>query len=165
VGDRNFLAEIEKGALDPSTDLADILRKCITLGGETRSADLRTWAALELRGYGPEDELPPYRIAHSLLYLDAAVGGNRIVGQQAPYQVIPDEVRSVIDGEIRLAYPVAELSEVIANARRKGESAVNLSLPHAIEMTALINHRLRKGEDRQWRQVGLPSQQVVERVY
>jgi hypothetical protein len=71
----------------------------------------------------------------------------------------------VIDGEIRLAYPVAELSEVVANARRKEESTVNLSPPHAIEMTALINHRLRGGEDPQWRQLGLPAQQVVERVY
>jgi hypothetical protein len=32
-------------------------------------------------------------------------------------------------------------------------------------MTALINHRLRKGEDPQWRRLGLPAQQVVERVY
>jgi len=44
------LDEIQAGALDPRSELKALLRKCVTLGGETGSERLRTWAALELKG-------------------------------------------------------------------------------------------------------------------
>jgi hypothetical protein len=55
-----LLDEIHDGALDSRTNLPDLLRKCIALGGETGSERLRDWARQELMGYGPGTEVPEY---------------------------------------------------------------------------------------------------------
>lgn len=60
--DKGLLAQDEDGALDSSTSLADTLRKCIALGGQAGSEELRDWARRELDGYKVEDELPEYRV-------------------------------------------------------------------------------------------------------
>jgi hypothetical protein len=56
-----LLREIEAGALDSWTPIADVLRKVIAIGGRYHSPELRDWASRELNGYGPDDELPDYR--------------------------------------------------------------------------------------------------------
>ena len=58
-GTDRLLREIEAGALDQRTSMADLLRKAIVVGGRSGSAELREWAVRELQGYGPDDELPP----------------------------------------------------------------------------------------------------------
>jgi hypothetical protein len=54
--DETLIGEIERDLLDGKA-LAD-LRKCIVLGGRSGSVELRDWASRQLRGYGPDDELP-----------------------------------------------------------------------------------------------------------
>lgn len=160
----DLVSEIERGALDSSTDLADLLRKCIALGGETGSAELRAWASRELRGYGREDEVPRYRITQSQLYMDAAVRGGYVQSQQVPYQLIPDEARETVLGDIKIHQPVAELVEMVANAKRTGES-IKLGPPHPTELVVLMNQYLLNQEDPGWKALNMPPSQVVERVY
>jgi AbiTii-like protein len=42
---------IERGALDETVSLASTLRKCVSLGGKSRSEELRDWATRELKGF------------------------------------------------------------------------------------------------------------------
>ncbi len=73
----DLLTQIERGAHSDSSDLASLLRRCITLGGATGSESLREWASRELMGYGSEDELPEYRTAAAPLVLDEHLPGGR----------------------------------------------------------------------------------------
>jgi hypothetical protein len=70
----NLIGEIERGALDSSVSLADTLRKCVALGGQTRSTELRDWASRELNGYKPQDELPEWRKVTAPLQIDGIKG-------------------------------------------------------------------------------------------
>ena len=76
-GSADLLVEIKSGAIDSASNLPDLLRKCVALGGATGSARLREWATQELKGYGADNTLPPYRLASSLLYLDRSTVGGR----------------------------------------------------------------------------------------
>ncbi len=162
---QDLVTEIEKGALDSSTNLADVLRKCVALGGATGSAELRSWATRELKGYGADDEFPAYRITHALLFLDAGVRGGRISGQQVPYGLLPDEIQATLQEDIHIHQSVAEIADLVNVRRKEGEGTVKLSPPGPQELTVLINHKLYEQEDPQWRALGIPQTQVVERVY
>jgi len=85
-----LLQEIETGALDHRTPIGDLLRKAVALGGRAGSAELRDWAARELRGYGPEHELPPYRLIAAPLQLDGATMHGISKGQQLSPMQLPD---------------------------------------------------------------------------
>ena len=45
-----LLDEVEAGALESSVPLADVLRKCVSLGGWSGSESIRDWALQELNG-------------------------------------------------------------------------------------------------------------------
>ena len=132
-GTSGLLAEIELGAHDPTSDLPTLLRKCISLGGATGSARLRDWATMELKGYGAGDDLPPYRMTTSLLFMDAAIPRGRVSGQQVPLTLIPDVARPSIQGDIHLPQPIAEIGDLVSSARRDGEDSIRLSPPLAEE--------------------------------
>lgn len=159
----NLLTQIQSGALDSKSDVADLLRKCVALGGETGSARLRVWATRELKGFGPGDELPIYRLTGSFLYLDGVTVRGRITGQQMPINMIPAAAREWSKRDIEIRQPIAELVDLIHSHRRRGEDSVKLAPPGAQELVALINHDLAIAGQRSW--PGLPPSQVVERVY
>ena len=56
-----LLEQIEQAALDDTADITGALRKCVALGGQSGSEELRTWATRELKGYNASDQLPEYR--------------------------------------------------------------------------------------------------------
>jgi hypothetical protein len=69
--DRGLLTEIERGALDDNVPLATTLRKCVALGGQAGSIELRRWASRELNGYkAGDDDLPEWRIVGAVLHID-----------------------------------------------------------------------------------------------
>jgi hypothetical protein len=158
-----LLADIQAGALDPRKDLADVLRQCVALGGETGSVGLREWATKELKGYPPDDEVPSYRLTGSLLFLDGVTGNIRVTGQQVPYNMIPDVARERLKEDIPMRQPIAELVDIVESHRRRGESSVKLTPPLAQELVALMNHDVAKTEEGGW--PGSPASKVVERVY
>jgi hypothetical protein len=152
---RDLLTNIERGAHDPRSDLPSLLRRCISLGGVTGSQSLRDWASRELMGYRNGDELPDYRTAAAPLVLDAHVPGGRITGQQVPYLLIPDFARSELSDDIDFRQPIAEIAEMVASARQRGEATVKLGVPLGSGIVAFMNDELRKGS----------QPQVVERIY
>jgi hypothetical protein len=165
TGSGNLLGELQEGALDSTADLPGLLRKCVALGGETGSARLREWATKELKGYGGDDHLPPYRLTRSFLYLDGATMTTRVSGQQLPLTMIPAFAREKLQGDIQVVQPIAELLNIVGSARHKGEDVVRLAPPGAQELVALINHELAKQDGSSVSSIGLPPSQVVERVY
>lgn len=56
-----LLQDIIDSALDETTGLAGLLRKCLVLADDLDNAKLRDWCLLELNGYGKDGELPDYR--------------------------------------------------------------------------------------------------------
>lgn len=152
---RDLLTQIERGAHDTSSDLPSLLRRCITLGGATGSESLREWASRELMGYGNDDELPNYRTAAAPLVLDAHVPGGVIKRQQVPYALIPDFARDHLGDDLEFRQPISEIGEMVASARRRGETTVKLGVPLGAGVVALMNDELQKNG---------PGQ-TIERIY
>jgi hypothetical protein len=98
----SLIAEIERDALDDGVSVATALRKCIILGGRSGSEALRDWATRELKGYGPDEELPPYRVIGAPIKVDAFVAGGQITGQQFAPSELPEFARERIREEVEL---------------------------------------------------------------
>ena len=120
-----LLSQIEDGALDSSTPLADTLRKCVALGGQAGSAELRDWARRELDGYGPQDELPDYRKVGAIIAIDGAKMTAVITGQQIAHSALPEFAQPHIKEEVELRYGVAQLEHMV-----KSEKGGNIKLQH-----------------------------------
>lgn len=130
----DLLAEIERDLLD-GKPLADLLRKCVLLGGRAGSVELRDWASRELKGYGRDDELPAYRVVGAVIQLDGVAGSTMIRGQQIAVSSLPEFTRGHIDEEFPLRSGVAELE---AMSRGK-ETSLKLALPGAAEIARIMN--------------------------
>lgn len=62
-----LLAQIQADVVDDSKPLSSLLQKCIVLGGQAKSADMRDWARRELNGYLAADTVPDYRHVPAVL--------------------------------------------------------------------------------------------------
>jgi len=137
--DQSLLAEIERGALNDSVSLAATLRRCIALGAQTRSAELRDWASNELSGFRNDKDIPKYRIIHVPLKIDAVAITAQIRGQQISPTDLPDVVQGHISEELRLAYGVGDIQALIRNAERSGQRTVKLSSDGAADVVKMMN--------------------------
>jgi hypothetical protein len=108
----SLIAQIERDALDENASLASALRKCITLGGKSRSEELRDWATSELKGYRGIDDLPEYRTIAAPLRLDGISGHYKITGEELPPMALPDFAREQISNELPLTQGVGELEDL-----------------------------------------------------
>lgn len=152
----DLLGEIEREAVRANADLPTLLRKCISLGGISGSVALREWATRELKGYGEDDDLPPYRTIPAIVVLDGSTMTHRVTGQQISPASLPDIAHDFVKEEVRLYGPIAELTDAIGDARNQGESHVNFGIPAGSALTALTNQQLRvKGV----------QYQTIERIY
>jgi hypothetical protein len=136
--DETLLAEIERNLLD-GKPLADLLRKCIMLGGRSGSVELRDWASRELRGYTPADELPAYRTVGAPIMADATTGHAIIKGQRMPLSGFPDFVQENISEEFPLRQGVGELEALIKD--RDPEQGIHFSIPMAADIARLIDQK------------------------
>lgn len=107
-----LLNQIEGGALDSKASLADVLRKCVALGGRAGSAELRDWARRELDGYPGEELLPDYRVVHAPIAIDGVNLRWQVSGQQISTLQLPDFARAVITEQAPLRFGVAELERM-----------------------------------------------------
>ena len=57
----SLLREIQDTAVDASTPLAVVLRKCMILASRLGHEPFKKWVDEELNGYPPEGDLPSYR--------------------------------------------------------------------------------------------------------
>jgi hypothetical protein len=131
--DKGLLAQVEDGALDSSNSLADTLRKCIALGGQAGSEELRDWARRELDGYKIEDDLPEYRVLPATVKIDGTTFNAIITGQQLSTFDIPDFAREQITNGVQMRQGIAEL-ELIA----KSGSEVKLQHPEMQNLVAYM---------------------------
>ena len=142
--DRNLLRQIEQGVIDGSVSTVSLLQKCIILGGRAGSTQLREWAAKELRGYGVDDELPPYRRVEAVLQIDAQVGYNMIRGQVIGPENLPREVQEAgIDNTIVLRQALRELEHYADDDSR---TSIQFMHPAATRIVALMNAKAGFGE-------------------
>jgi AbiTii len=136
----DLLAEIERDVLDESKPVTYALRKCLSLGGRAGSADLREWAARELRGYlGSEDALPDYRRIQTPLLMDESVDGDE---QEHRILVnvfdLPEEARDLLTNEVLLTQGIGKIQALIVQADRSGGS-LEWGPPDAAELPLIIN--------------------------
>jgi hypothetical protein len=136
--ERSLLTEIERDALDDNVSLAATLRKCVALGGQARSAELRGWASRELNGYVAADEnLPDWRIVGAVLQIDGQTVNASIKGQQVSPMSLPDFARDVIKEECPLRMGVAELEAVLSS----NDQFVHLGPPGSSDLVSYMNHQ------------------------
>jgi hypothetical protein len=110
---RSLLDQIESGALSSKTDLADLLRKCIALGGQAESGELRDWARRELDGYrGVGDELPDYRRVTAPLLVDGIQGTWQFKRKQISTLELPDFATDAFTAGMAITFGAAELQRL-----------------------------------------------------
>lgn len=109
MADADLLRDLRARVLDESESLAGLLRMCLALGAITKSADLRRWAAQELKGYGPDDEVPGYRSLSLPLFVDSFSGNNLLTGQLVSRFSAPAEARQFLPETIAFRQPVEDL--------------------------------------------------------
>ncbi|MGW5578128.1 AbiTii domain-containing protein [Micromonospora chokoriensis] len=134
--ENKLLDEIERGALDSGAPLAATLRKCVALGGQARSAELRDWASRELNGYGPDDELPEWRKVNAPLQIDGVSGNYQVSHQTISRWTLPDFARDNLTEEVSLVQGVGELEAMIRDADR---SVIRLGPRMGQELVAYMN--------------------------
>ncbi|MDP9850267.1 hypothetical protein [Streptosporangium lutulentum] len=156
--DASYLDQIERGALDLNTSIADVLRLCVALGGRAKSQHLRDWALKELNGYELDDELPPYRIVNASLYMDNTnrAGLNRIPQQIAP-AMLPKEVRADIGEEMHLRQKI-----VVLEAEARKAQAQDEHLTYTFSQSAMVANLM---TTRGWEKGEIPQRQMVSAIY
>ena len=137
----DLLAEIERDVLDESKSVAAALRKCLALGGLAKSAELRDWAARELRGYPDEAPLPDYRKIRTPLLMDGFTGGGIFRGRQVSVIDLPEEARGVVGDELPLTFGAGKIEALIRQAEDRGEP-IELGPPAAAELALMMTHEV-----------------------
>ncbi|MFF2297933.1 hypothetical protein [Arthrobacter sp. NPDC058127] len=127
---RGLITDIEEGLIS-NQPVADLLRMIVILGGKAGSAELRAWATKELSGYGPDDELPSYRVIAAPILLDGTSQFAQISRQSISPSELPDFARSKIQEEVHFTQGVGELD---AMARQEHTLDVRLAVPGSREL-------------------------------
>jgi len=138
--EKPLLAQIGSDALDDRVPVITTLRKCIALGAEARSDELRDWASKELEGYRDGD-IPSYRTIHVPLMIDSASPFRQVRGQQISPCDLPDFARDVITEDLPLAFGVGDLQALVRNARAAGKRAIEMAPDGAADLVTLWNQR------------------------
>jgi hypothetical protein len=141
--DRGLLGKIERGALDERTPIGTVLLACLALGGKARSEELRTWATRELRGYGPDDELPEYRTIPAAIKIDFLSPGYHVTGKRISTLDLPKVVREHVDEALPLTMGIGEI-EALARRRDDDDKGLRFSLPGGAEIATMMNHEGRR---------------------
>lgn len=89
----SLLKEIEDSAVDGTTDISVLLRKCKVLAARLGSAELGDWVDRELNGYGNEAPLPDYRIIHTFSYGNFSDGFRKADRMPIPLPCLPAKFR------------------------------------------------------------------------
>lgn len=159
-----LLQEIEAGALDSKVRIGDLLRKAIALGGQAGSAELRDWAARELRGYTSDDELPEYRKIVAPLHLDMMNMRWIKKGHQISPSELPEFARESIN-EVKLHMGIAEIEKLAIQDDE--DDVVKLQPALAAELVYYLNaHHVQNGriERLYWAVSPVALEGVVEHV-
>jgi len=99
------------GIIDMATEdkesVSVVLRNCLILSYQLNNNRLKTWADKELDGYAKDDELPSYRIAHTISKGTFLGGGGGVLNDQPLNpQVMKPEHRNLAT-QLKLNAPIA----------------------------------------------------------
>ena len=136
-----LLAEIERDVLDESKSVAAALRKCLALGGQAKSAELRDWASRELHGYPDEAPLPDYRKIRTPLLIDGFTGGGTFRSRQVSVIDLPEEARGVVGDELPLTFGAGKIEALIRQAEARG-GTIDLGPAAAAELALMMTHEI-----------------------
>ena len=128
-----LLIQIQNDALDDNVSVATALRKCLVLGGEAGSDELRDWARRELEGYAGADDVPEYRVIHAPLRIDGIAGNYQVTGEQLAPSRIPDFARHIVSERLELRYGVGSLEALLQ------QPDIKLQPPGASDLVRLMN--------------------------
>lgn len=132
----SLLEQIEDGALDSGVPLADVLRKCLALGGKARSHELRDWARQELDGYEQRESLPNYRLVPAIIALDGVTINSIVKQQQISPSALPDFAQEAIDEQAPVYWGIGQIEAMI---RGSEGGTVKIALPHASDLVRYMN--------------------------
>ncbi|GAA4383340.1 hypothetical protein [Agromyces bauzanensis] len=131
-----LMGQIEHDLLDEKP-LDTLLRQLILLGGSAGSPELRSWAALELRGYGHDDDLPSYRKVNAPLQIDGAVPGGIVRHETIGSMDIPDFAREDVNELVPLRMGVSEIQSMVNQHR--ADRIVKLQPPGGADLVSYMN--------------------------
>jgi hypothetical protein len=117
----DLLAQLERDVPDRAVPLADLLRTCLIMAGQTQAAQLRSWASGELNGYPRRDSVPEYRVVVAPIYWDVEVPYRGVFTRQVNIQDLPDFVREHINEMVPLNQSVDELEELATRFTAQNE--------------------------------------------
>ena len=60
----SLIDELQLEAAGNAVSVSALLRKALMVAAKLDVSDLPKWIDKELSGYGPDDEVPPYRVVH-----------------------------------------------------------------------------------------------------
>ncbi|GLZ16241.1 hypothetical protein Acsp04_64760 [Actinomadura sp. NBRC 104425] len=143
---QELIRQLEQDVLNGDVPIQDALRKVVILGGCSGSSELREWANKELRGYGPEDDVPEYRTLGASLRIDAIVGPRIVRSQPIDPSALPEPIRDQIAESVTLRMPIAEIEKTARDA----EGDVHLTFGNSVAVAELMN-----------RENGDPYQQII----
>ncbi|MCV7532469.1 hypothetical protein M3E04_010210 [Micrococcus luteus] len=108
------LTALRESVMVETEPLSGLLRKCLLLGAEVGSKNLREWARLELNGYTDEIEVPSYRSIHAGMLISYVSGYNVVSGQAMSWYELPAEAREIVPEQLTLRVPLAALEQMAA---------------------------------------------------
>ena len=123
----SILDAIRRDLLD-GKPVADTLRKCILIGADAGSPELRSWATKELKGYENVEDLPAYRKPLGVIQVDAIVGRIAMKGHVIGPDQLPKIARDAgINNEVAIKNPISEVEAMYDSA--KANDTIRLMLP------------------------------------
>jgi hypothetical protein len=113
----DLLADLEDDITDESKDLGGVLLKCLRFARRAGAPQLREWALRELKGYGREDQLPPYRVLSAPVLYNSMTPRGTYTGIYLPLDN-PDlqPIRPHLDRPVELRFPIEEIEASVAGA-------------------------------------------------
>lgn len=134
----NLIAELQKDVLSDKP-LNNCLRKCVVLGGQLGSVELREWASRELRGYDDLDFLPPYRRVLAPLMISGMNVRLRYTGHQITRAAIPESMREYVPEDLSLMHGIGEIEAMVSNAT---DGSLRMGHPGFPNIVQYWNHEL-----------------------
>ena len=116
-GDMTLIEQIRNEAVDGSSSLTSLLRKCQILASTLGNKDFKRWVSCELNGYGESDELPQYRcIAADSLGTFSGYGGRFLRNQPIPMCNLPEEISERLS-TVSFKESVGSLEHLLENTK------------------------------------------------
>ena len=89
-----LLEQLQEAAVDPNSDLGEVLRRCKVLASRLKSPQLEDWLLWESNGYPDDVDLPDYRVWPIVVKGHfAGPFGSEIRNATIPTICIPEEYR------------------------------------------------------------------------